>query len=101
MPFIRTGLKNMESNITYIKDRLDVLCKKIEKRMNELGDIDIMTYRSDKEINDIRDEICVLYRKAIKFCNTYKEAEKVCDTFKKYPGCLNQLMLSEELSCPT
>jgi len=91
----------METMIGNIRKQVDELCIQIEKRIKELGDIDIMTYRSDPLIRELRSKICELYRKAISICKTYGEALKVCEAFRENPVCLAQLMLSEELTCPT
>jgi len=90
----------MESKVIALRRQLDELCLKIDERIRELGDTNIMTYRSDPLIKDLRSKICQIYRESVNMCKTYKEAVKVCETFKEYPECLTQLMLSEELVCP-
>jgi len=91
----------MESMIESIRKEIDELCMQIEKRIKEIGNVDIMTYRSDPIIKELRRKICDLYRKAVNKCKTYDEALKVCEFFGGNPTCLAQLMLSEELTCPT
>jgi len=90
----------MESNISTLRRQLDELCVRVTGRMKELGDKDIMAYRSDPSIKELQSNLCGIYRKAVSACKTYGEAVKVCETFRDYPECLNQLMLSEEVACP-
>mgnify|MGYP000218033247 CR=1 FL=1 len=90
----------MESAIENLRKQVKELCSQIEKRIKEIGDVDILTYRSDPQIKELRRKICDLYREAVNKCRTYGEALKVCEVFKEYPTCLAQLMLSEELTCP-
>jgi hypothetical protein len=90
----------MESNISTLRRQLDELCVRVTGRMKELGDKDIMAYRSDPSIRELQSRICSIYRQAVGTCKTYGEAVKVCETFRDYPECLNQLMLSEEVACP-
>ncbi|WP_455278338.1 hypothetical protein [[Eubacterium] cellulosolvens] len=91
----------MEFEINELNKNLEALCEKVNNRINELGDKDVMTYRSDPQIKDLQTTLCEIYRKGMNSCKTYGEAKKICETFRKYPECLTQLMLSEELACPT
>jgi hypothetical protein len=90
----------MESNMSTLRRQLEELCVRVTGRMKELGDKDIMAYRSDPSIKELQSRICSMYRQAVGTCKTYGEAVKVCETFRDYPECLNQLMLSEEVACP-
>ena len=40
----------MEATFELFKKEIDTICKKIDGRIKELGDEDIMTYRNDPEI---------------------------------------------------
>ncbi len=90
----------MESKLEYFRKQLKELCAQTEKRIKEIGEMDIMTYRSDPVLKELRGKICELYRKAANICKTYEEATGICELFKEEPVCLTQLMLSEELVCP-
>lgn len=94
------GARVMESKIMTLRRELDGLCIRVNKRLKEIGDKDLMTYRSDPQIKSLQSEICKVYRESVNACKTYGEAEKVCEVFREYPECLNQLMLSEEVACP-
>jgi hypothetical protein len=90
----------LEAKIEGTRKQIKELCTQIDKRIQELGDVDIMTYRNDPQVKELRGKICDLYREATNMCKTYGEALKVCEVFKEEPTCLTQLMLSEELTCP-
>ncbi len=91
----------MTYEINELNKNLEELCEKINTRMKELGEKDVMTYRSDPQIKQLQSALCDIYRRGMNSCKTYGEAKKICEAFTKYPECLTQLMLSEELSCPT
>ncbi len=91
----------MEFEINELNKNLEELCIKVNERIKELGDKDVMTYRSDPQIKEIHTSLCEIYRHGMNSCKTYGEAKKICEVFRKYPECLTQLMLSEELACPT
>jgi hypothetical protein len=84
-----------------LNKKLEELCVKVNNRIKELGDKDVMTYRSDPQIKEMQSKLCEIYRQGMNSCKTYGEAQKLCEAFRKYPECLTQLMLSEELACPT
>ncbi len=89
-----------DEKLEEIEKKISGLCKKVNKRIKELGDVDMMTYRSDPVIKELQGEICKIYREAVAICKTYGEASKICKLFMNEPGCLTQLMLSEEVTCP-
>jgi len=89
-----------EEKLEEIQRKMNELCHKVNKRIEELGNVDMMTYRSDPVIKELQSEICRIYRKAVAVCKTYGEASKICKIFMKEPNCLTQLMLSEEVACP-
>ncbi|MCP8311344.1 MAG: hypothetical protein L6M37_00125 [Candidatus Methylarchaceae archaeon HK02M1] len=88
-----------ETKIERLRKEIVDICQKVNKRIRELGDVDIMTYRSDPTIKRHQDYICKLYRGAVRSCKTYGEASEICNIFMSEPGCLTQLMLSEEVAC--
>jgi hypothetical protein len=90
----------MESRLETLRERLNELCVKVNERVKELGEKDIMTYRSDPQIRRLQSTVCDIYRESMNACQTYGEARDVCEAFRDYPECLTQLMLSEELACP-
>ena len=91
---------SMEAKIEDLESQIKVICVQVNKRIKEIGEVDIMTYRSDLVIKNLREKLCELYRQAVNSCNTYGDASKVCTVFREEPTCLTQLMLSEELACP-
>jgi hypothetical protein len=86
----------MEATFELFKKEIDTICKKIDERIKELGDEDIMTYRNDPEIKKQLKRVISLYRESVKACKTYTDAFKVCEVFKAYPECIKHLLLSEE-----
>jgi len=82
-----------------IQRKINKLCQKVNKRIKELGNVDMMIYRSDPIIKELQSEIRKIYRKAVAICKTYGEASEICKLFMKEPSCLTQLMLSEEVAC--
>ncbi len=93
-------MRCLESTLEDFRKQLNELCSQVKKRFGELGEMDMITYRSDPVISDLRKKICDLYRKAVNICKTYGAALKICEVFKEEPVCLAQLMLSDELACP-
>ncbi|MCP8304357.1 MAG: hypothetical protein H3Z50_02650 [archaeon] len=88
-----------EAKLEELRKEIIDLCQRVNKRIRELGDVDIMTYRSDPVIKGLQDDICKIYRSAVRSCKTYGEASGICKLFMSEPGCLTQLMLSEEVAC--
>jgi len=88
-----------ERKLKELRKEIADLCQRINKRIKELGDADIMTYRSDPIIKGLQNDICKLYRNAIKSCKTYGEASEICKLFMNEPSCLTQMMLSDEVVC--
>ncbi len=66
----------MESKIATLRRELDGLCVRVNKRLKEMGDKDLMTYRSDPQIKSLQSEICKVYCESVNACKTYGEAER-------------------------
>ncbi len=86
-------------------DRIDAeardVTKKLVTRVQELGDVDVMTIRNDREINDLLARICRLYSEGGAACTRRGSAGKqVCELFKDEPEVVRWLELSEEKICP-
>jgi len=90
----------LEAKTNELRKQVKELCEKVDKRMKEIGDVDIMTYRNDSIIRELQGKICEIYRQGVSYCKTYGEATTICKIFQGEPSCLLQLMLSEELTCP-
>lgn len=69
--------------------------------MEELGDVDVMTYRGDRVIRELMDKICQLYREGVGVCKYYDgRREPACRLFRDEPGIIRELELAEEMHCP-
>jgi len=90
---------SLDERINDILNQVKQLCAIINRRMKELGDVDIFTYRDDPVIKECQAKICDLYRRAIGLCKRVSEAVSVCKRFTSEPECLQQLLLSEEVAC--
>ncbi len=88
-----------EEELNEILDQVRQLCRKVNKRMKELGDVEIFVYRKDPVIKEAQSKICSLYRQAMSKCERVGDAVKVCKMFMRDPECLQQIMLSEEVAC--
>lgn len=88
-------------NVGDIKKEIDGLTKKIIERMEELGEVDVMTYRHDQIIKELINKTCELYHKAVGACEYYDEStEPLCRLFRDEPAIIRRLELSEETLCP-
>jgi len=90
---------SLDERINEILNQVKQLCVIINKRMKELGDVDVFTYRDDPVIKDCQAKICSLYRKAMSLCKQVSETINVCRRFMSEPECLQQLLLAEEVAC--
>ncbi len=88
-----------EVKLQELRKEINDLCQKVKRRIKELGDVDIMTYRSDPVIKSLQNDVCKLYRNAVRSCSTYGGASEICKLFMSEPACLTQLMLSDEVAC--
>lgn len=93
--------RGRQKKIEKIKNEIDGLKKKLAKRMGELGELDVMSYRKDPVIKKLMIKICTLNSEGVGQCENFDDKkDPVCKLLRAEPQLIKRLELSEERLCP-